>query len=84
MASCVHCMAWLFFTMRSTSLTLFERLTRREQKKSAQSCCLHQWSLTSPSHCYGMSAGFNARPQNIELVLTAFRDGLKQQGKLKA
>lgn len=28
--------------------------------------------------------GFNARPQNIELVLQAFRDGLKQQGKLKA
>jgi alanine-glyoxylate transaminase/serine-glyoxylate transaminase/serine-pyruvate transaminase len=26
--------------------------------------------------------GFNAKPQNIELVLTAFRDGLKQQGKL--
>lgn len=28
--------------------------------------------------------GFNAKPQNVELVLTAFRDGLKQQGKLKA
>ncbi|GFH28799.1 aminotran_5 domain-containing protein [Haematococcus lacustris] len=26
--------------------------------------------------------GYNARPQNIELVIAAFRDGLKQQGKL--
>lgn len=26
--------------------------------------------------------GYNARPQNVELVLTAFRDGLKQQGRL--
>jgi alanine-glyoxylate transaminase/serine-glyoxylate transaminase/serine-pyruvate transaminase len=27
--------------------------------------------------------GFNARPQNVELVVQAFRDGLKAQGKLK-
>jgi alanine-glyoxylate transaminase / serine-glyoxylate transaminase / serine-pyruvate transaminase len=26
--------------------------------------------------------GFNAKPQNIALVLEAFRDGLQQQGKL--
>ncbi len=26
--------------------------------------------------------GFNAQPQNIALVLDAFRDGLQQQGKL--
>lgn len=26
--------------------------------------------------------GYNARPQNVELVLTAFKDGLKQQGRL--
>mmetsp|Transcript_16947 Transcript_16947/g.44367 ORF Transcript_16947/g.44367 Transcript_16947/m.44367 type:complete len:421 (-) Transcript_16947:787-2049(-) len=28
--------------------------------------------------------GFNAKPQNMALVVEAFRDGLKQQGKLKA
>lgn len=27
--------------------------------------------------------GYNARPQNVELVLQCFRDGLKKQGKLK-
>lgn len=26
--------------------------------------------------------GYNAQPQNIQLVLNVFRDGLKQQGKL--
>lgn len=26
--------------------------------------------------------GYNAKPQNIELVLAAFRDGLQAQGKL--
>ena len=26
--------------------------------------------------------GYNAKPQNIALVLEAFRDGLKKQGKL--
>lgn len=26
--------------------------------------------------------GFNCRPQNVEIVLTALEDGLKQQGKL--
>jgi alanine-glyoxylate transaminase / serine-glyoxylate transaminase / serine-pyruvate transaminase len=26
--------------------------------------------------------GYNAQPQNIQLVLDIFRDGLKQQGKL--
>jgi alanine-glyoxylate transaminase / serine-glyoxylate transaminase / serine-pyruvate transaminase len=26
--------------------------------------------------------GYNAQPQNIQLVLHMFRDGLKQQGKL--
>ena len=26
--------------------------------------------------------GHNARPQNMELVIAAFRDGLQQQGKL--
>ncbi len=26
--------------------------------------------------------GFNAKPQNVQLVLDAFRDGLKRQGKL--
>lgn len=26
--------------------------------------------------------GFNAKPQNVDLVLTAFQDGLKRQGKL--
>lgn len=26
--------------------------------------------------------GYNARPQNVALVVEAFRDGLKQQGKL--
>lgn len=26
--------------------------------------------------------GYNAQPQNIQLVLDVFRDGLKQQGKL--
>ena len=26
--------------------------------------------------------GYNAQPQNIQLVLDCFRDGLKQQGKL--
>jgi len=28
--------------------------------------------------------GYNAKPQNMALVVEAFRDGLKQQGKLKA
>ena len=28
--------------------------------------------------------GYNARPQNIELVVASFREGLKAQGKLKA
>jgi alanine-glyoxylate transaminase/serine-glyoxylate transaminase/serine-pyruvate transaminase len=28
--------------------------------------------------------GYNAKPQNIELVIAAFRDGLRQQGKLEA
>jgi aspartate aminotransferase-like enzyme len=28
--------------------------------------------------------GTNARPQCIELVVAAFKDGLKAQGKLKA
>lgn len=28
--------------------------------------------------------GYNAKPQNIETVLQAFKDGLKKQGKLKA
>ena len=27
--------------------------------------------------------GYNARPANVELVLMAFRDGLRQQGFLK-
>lgn len=27
--------------------------------------------------------GYNAQPAKVELVLSAFRDGLKQQGKLK-
>ena len=27
--------------------------------------------------------GYNAKPEKVELVLSAFRDGLKQQGKLK-
>lgn len=27
--------------------------------------------------------GTNAKPQNIELVVAAFKDGLKAQGKLK-
>lgn len=27
--------------------------------------------------------GYNAKPANVELVLAAFRDGLKAQGKLK-
>ena len=27
--------------------------------------------------------GYNAKPEKVELVLAAFRDGLKQQGKLK-
>ena len=27
--------------------------------------------------------GFNAQPQNVALVLTAIRDGLKKQGFLK-
>ena len=27
--------------------------------------------------------GYNARPANVELVLLAFRDGLRQQGFLK-
>jgi alanine-glyoxylate transaminase/serine-glyoxylate transaminase/serine-pyruvate transaminase len=26
--------------------------------------------------------GYNAQPQNVELVLAAFRDGLKKQGRL--
>ena len=26
--------------------------------------------------------GYNARPQNVQLVIDAFRDGLQQQGKL--
>ena len=26
--------------------------------------------------------GYNAQPQNIELVLAAFRDGLRKQGRL--
>lgn len=26
--------------------------------------------------------GYNARPQNVALVVEAFRDGLQQQGKL--
>lgn len=28
--------------------------------------------------------GVNAKPQNVELVIAAFKDGLKAQGKLKA
>jgi alanine-glyoxylate transaminase/serine-glyoxylate transaminase/serine-pyruvate transaminase len=28
--------------------------------------------------------GYNAKPANVELVLAAFRDGLQQQGFLKA
>lgn len=27
--------------------------------------------------------GYNAKPANVELVLAAFRDGLRAQGKLK-
>ena len=27
--------------------------------------------------------GYNAKPANVELVLAAFREGLKAQGKLK-
>lgn len=27
--------------------------------------------------------GYNAKPQNVALVLEAFRDGLRKQGKLK-
>lgn len=27
--------------------------------------------------------GFNAKPQNVELVVAAFKDGLKKQGKLQ-
>jgi alanine-glyoxylate transaminase/serine-glyoxylate transaminase/serine-pyruvate transaminase len=26
--------------------------------------------------------GFNAQPQNVQLVIDAFKDGLQQQGKL--
>ena len=26
--------------------------------------------------------GYNARPQNVALVIESFRDGLKKQGKL--
>ena len=33
-----------------------------------------------PSRCL---QGYNARPANVELVLLAFRDGLRQQGFLK-
>jgi hypothetical protein len=38
----------------------------------------HLHTLTNPP----TPQGYNARPQNVELVIDAFRDGLQKQGKL--
>jgi hypothetical protein len=32
--------------------------------------------------CCSCCQGYNARPQNVALVVNAFRDGLQKQGKL--
>ena len=36
----------------------------------------------SPQHPNTPPPGYNARPQNVALVVEAFRDGLAKQGKL--
>jgi hypothetical protein len=42
------------------------------------------YTLLTSMHqsCSCCCQGYNARPQNVALVVNAFRDGLQQQGKL--
>lgn len=43
----------------------------------------HAGGLTLPM-CTILACSYNARHANVELVLAAFRDGLRKQGWLKA